>query len=291
MKSTVEPAGIEMGSINCMEIRGGSGPTSDYFPRPGLNIWLSSQSGTCTATGGSDLYLVSSCASGRITRILLADVCSYGSEFTATAGDLQAMMKKYINTIRQTRFVREINEQLELCSQHACFVTMVLSTYFAPTRTLTLCNVGHAPPLLFRARTRTWSALKQFPDNTALKDTTISVVDRNEYQEFSVKLEVGDLVVSYSSALTECRDENGQTLGSEGVLSRVRQLGAARPSEIQKSLADGIRLEHDDNLVGEDATIILCRATSNGIPWIDSLLAPFRYFGRVTDKTKIVPSA
>ena len=69
-------------------------------------------------------------------------------------------------------------------------------------------------------------------------------------------------------------------------MSRVRQLDPERPSEIPMSLADGIRLEHDDNLVGEDATIILCRATPNRIPLVDNLLAPFRYFGQVTDKTR-----
>ena len=153
MKTVPAPANDQKAPMNCMEIQGGSGATDNHFSRPGLDIWLSSQSQACTKTGGSDLNLLSSCASGRITRMMLADVCDYGSGFTKTAIDLRELMKKNINTIGQARFVRQIYHQLVKDSRRGCFATMVLSTYFAPTRRLSLCNAGHALPLLFRATT------------------------------------------------------------------------------------------------------------------------------------------
>lgn len=271
--------------MKCMEIQGGSGTTNIHFPRPGLDIWLCSESQAGTKVGGSDLYLLSSCASGRITRMLLADVCSYGSEFTQTAKDLRELMKKNINSIRQSRFVRQLCHQLENESQRGCFATMVLSTYFAPTRTFYLCNAGHAPPLLYHANSEEWSVLKHTSNGASVDEPPHGVVGRDEYQEFATKLDVGDLALSFSSALPECCDEQGRTIGCEGLLSRVRQLDPRQPALLASNLADGIRCEHAENLTSDDGTVMICQVTPNGVPWQDSALAPFRYFKKISDET------
>ncbi|MDC0936800.1 SpoIIE family protein phosphatase [Pirellulales bacterium] len=287
MKTETASALLEKRAMHCMEIQGGSGSTSNYFSRPGLDIWLSSQCSACAKAGGSDLYLLSSCASGRITRMLLADVCSYGSEFARTAADLRELMKKNINSIRQSRFVRQLGHQLENDSKRGSFVTMLLSTYFAPSRKFTLCNAGHALPLLFSAKSRNWSVLKQTSNKPSLNDPLHGVVGRDEYQQFEMKLEVGDLVLNYSSALAECRNGDGHTIGCEGVLSRVRRFDPYQPAQLAANLAAAIRREHPENLTKEDDTVMLCLATLNKVPWIDDVLAPLRYLKNVSDKTRI----
>ena len=287
MKIIPAPAMAETPSMHCMEIQGGSGSVDNYFSRPGLDIWLSSHSQARNQAGGNDLYLVSSCASGRITRTLLADICSYGSDFTKTASDLRELMKKNINSIRQSRFVRQLGYQLENDSQRGCFATTVLSTYFAPTRKLMLCNAGHALPLLFSATSHEWSLLRQTSNELSLKEPTHGVVGRDEYQEFETELDIGDLVLSYSSAFSECRDGDSRTIGCEGILSRVRQLDPHQPTQLAAALIDGIRREQNENLASEDGTIMLCQVTPNRVTWIDNVLAPFRYLTKVSDKTQI----
>ena len=59
--------------MNCMEVFGGHGETSNQIKRPGLNVWVRSQPRQDTIAGGGDLYLISSCASGRITRMSHCD--------------------------------------------------------------------------------------------------------------------------------------------------------------------------------------------------------------------------
>jgi sigma-B regulation protein RsbU (phosphoserine phosphatase) len=287
MKFSQTTAKVQKPFMNCMEIQGGSGSTKNHFSRPGLDIWLSCQSHSCAKAGGSDLYLVSSCASGRITRTLLADIFSYGSDFTRTASDLRELMKKNINSIRQSRFVRQLSNHLAHSSERGCFATMLLSTYFAPTRKFTLCNAGHAPPLLFRSKSGSWSLMKQTSNELSSAEFPHGVVGRDEYQQFETKLEDGDLVLSYSSAISECRDEQGHTLGCQGLLEQVSQFDPYQPSELAKKLSDSIREEHPENLAEEDATIMLCQATPNKVPWQDNVLAPFRYLKNASDKTQI----
>ena len=287
MKTNSTATKGEPAAMKCMEIQGGSGSTKNHYTRPGLDIWLSSQSQSCTSAGGSDLYLLSSCASGRITRLLLADVCSYGPDFARTAGDLCELMKAYINSIRQSRFVRQLSHHLADSSSRGCFATMLLSTYFAPTRKLAVCNAGHAPPLLFRADTREWSMLKRTSCVRRLSESPMGVVGPGEYQQFETRLEIGDLVLSCSSILSECLDADGHTIGSEGLLRRVSDFDPDQPVVLATNLANSIRGEHCENLASEDATVILCQAAPNKVPWMDNLLAPFRYLKSVSDKTRI----
>jgi serine phosphatase RsbU (regulator of sigma subunit) len=112
-------------------------------------------------------------------------------------------------------------------------------------------------------------------------------VDRDEYQQFDERLAVGDMVLSYSNVLTECRGASGRILGVEGLLRRVRQLDPQQPAELVSSLIGRIRAEHAGNFATDDATAILCRATDTKVAWRDNLLAPFRLLRSAGDRTRI----
>jgi hypothetical protein len=273
------------GLLNCMGVWGGNGSTENHFRRPGLDLWLWSQSQRCAEAGGSDLHLVSSCASGRITRLLLADVCGLGQRFVEIARELRELMKRNINTVRQVRFVREMSCRLEDASTRGGFASTLVGTYFAPARSFAVCNAGHPPPLLYRFQERQWSVLSQVPSGPSPAEAPLGVVDLSEYQQFRVKLEAGDMLLGYSNTLTECRTARGKPLGVEGFLSRVRQLDLEQSSNLVSALATQIRYEHKENLSSEDATLLLCRATKTRVAWRDNLLAPFRLLRAVSDRT------
>ena len=285
--SATETALVDRENINCMEVWGGRGATSSRLTRPGLDVWVWSQPQAETEFGGGDLHLLSSCASGRITRMLLADICGFDSLYSEIASELRDLTKRNLNSIKQTRAVLRLSSRLAEVSQRGGFASTIISTYFSPTRSFTLCNAGHPPPFLFRARAGDWSILKQMATDSGSGDSTLGVVDPNEYQQFKMKLEVGDLVLSYSNALTECRAAKGGTIGLDGLLSRVRQLDPSRPSDLAAQLVTQLQREHVDNLAMSDSTVLLCRASDTGVRWQDNVLAPFRLLRAVTDRTRI----
>jgi hypothetical protein len=62
--------------IHYMKVWGGNRATWSQFSVPGLDLWVHSEPFR-SSDGGGDVYYLSSCASGRITRILLADVSGH----------------------------------------------------------------------------------------------------------------------------------------------------------------------------------------------------------------------
>src|SRR5437764_136362 len=145
--------------MQCMEVWGGNQPTDSGVVMSGLDAWVYCKPFGASA-GGGDVYYVSSCATGRITRLLVADVSGHGDAVSELAANLRTMMRRYVNYLDQSRFVGEMNRQFTSHAKLGTFATAVVTTFFAPTNHLSLCNAGHPPPLLYRAATKKWSFLE-----------------------------------------------------------------------------------------------------------------------------------
>src|SRR5437867_12927899 len=146
--------------MSCMEVWGGSQLTERRVEFAGLDTWVYSKPYGDAQRGG-DVYYASSCVTGRITRLLLADVAGHGTSVASTAADLRLLMRRFVNTLDQTEFVRSLNRQFAELSREARFATAVVTTFFAPTRRLTVCNAGHPRPLIYRAARREWDFLSE----------------------------------------------------------------------------------------------------------------------------------
>lgn len=273
--------------MQCMEVWGGNQTAERCFQTPGLKIWVYART-YGGAIGGGDVYYLSSCASGRITRMLLADVSGHGEMVSHVAVGLRDLMRRNVNYIKQTRFVREMNQQFVEIAEQGGFATALVSTFFAPTKTFALCNAGHPPPLVFRRAAGGWSWLiNDVVESKPAEDMPLGIIGDVRYRQFQVRLEPGDMVLSYSDAVTESKDADGRPLGLAGILRLVRELQTSKPDGIISALVARISELADSNLKQDDATLLLCEATGSGVSLKDNLLAPFRFFGSVTDRTKL----
>ena len=71
---------------------------------PGLEVWVYAVPFANAAAGG-DVHVVSSCGTGRIARLMVADVAGHGEEVAETARTLRGLIRRYMNHIDQRQFV------------------------------------------------------------------------------------------------------------------------------------------------------------------------------------------
>src|SRR5437660_11237522 len=88
--------------MQCMEVWGGNQSVDSGVVMAGLDAWVYSKP-YGGSDGGGDVYYVSSCATGRITRLLVADVSGHGQAVADLAVALRARMREYVNHIEKTR--------------------------------------------------------------------------------------------------------------------------------------------------------------------------------------------
>ena len=83
-----------------------------------------------------------------------------------------------------------------------------------------------------------------------------------EYEQFDVELEPGDCVVSYTDALIESQDAEGEELGEAGLLRIVRLLGDVEPHKLIETVLKEIADRYPKNLSDDDVTML--RGAANG---------------------------
>jgi serine phosphatase RsbU (regulator of sigma subunit) len=264
-----------------MEILGGNTADQRLINSVGVDIWIDSrpyQSGS-----GGDIHYLSMCGSGRVTRIALADVAGHGSEMNESALWLRRQMRRHINLLDQTRFARALNREL-LRQDSGKFATALLATYFAPTQHLIVCNAGHPPPLWFSTAARRWLVLDEKTDPQTLRDTRtryrlrrvsnlpLGVIDRTAYNQFAVKLSVGDVVLLYTDAFPESR-RGGQELGQENLLDFVAQVQPSSSRAVGEAVIEKLNAWRGDTPPGDDQTLIVLRHNGSAPPRMGLRLA------------------
>lgn len=276
---STETAYRDAGRLQCMTVWGGNSPTSQAFDVSGLRIWVHSRVHG-DADHGGDIYYVTSCASGRVTRLLVADVSGHGPAVSGTAAHLRETMASNVNRIKQENIVCAVNREFSDRNEGSGFATAVVGTYFAPTAWFTLSNAGHPPPLLYRKAKDEWSIYQsQSPGEGRKTNLPLGVVAETRFDESRIRFHPGDMLLLYTDAFSEARDANGEIIGTNGLCRLVQSLDRSEPDRLVARLTKAIGDEAAGNLNKDDATIVLIQATGIGTPWKNSLTAPFRYLG------------
>ncbi|MFO0813976.1 MAG: PP2C family protein-serine/threonine phosphatase [Gemmatales bacterium] len=268
--------------MQCMEVWGGNQGVEQHFHLPGLDVWLYSRPYD-NASNGGDVYYLSSCASGRISRLLLADVSGHGPVVSQFALRLRDLMRRNINRVSQVQFVEGMNEQFINFQQEGLFATTLVGTYFASTGSFQLCVAGHPRPLLYRSSTRTWDILGAEAEQTIKPNLPLGIVNGLEFGQMSLALQPGDMLLLYTDGLTEARLADGQLLSEPGLLKLVQGLDVTDPHQWIPSLLASLRGAMSAE-VGDDMTLLLARADSSRVSLRDNLLAPFRLLRQPKDR-------
>lgn len=273
--------------MQCMEIFGGNRAINRKFEAPGLDIHVHSEPVQGSNAGG-DIYYLTSCASGRVSRFLLADVSGHGDQASGLATELRDLLRKNVNKISQRNFVSAMNQKFGSLGDESNFATAVVATFFEPTRTLDVSVAGHPYPIYYRARKRRWVHLDPASaiDEPDFENMPLGVVENSDYPGRKIKTEPGDMFLLYTDVFIEslaCSDNCGP-LGIKGVVRLLNETQVP-PTDVIRCLRDKVASLADGNLLDDDASLILGHFTNTSVRMRDNLLAPFRLLRNVNDRT------
>jgi hypothetical protein len=281
---TANPMAEEMVKLmQCMEVWGGNQRTDSGVVMPGLDAWIYSEPWQ-NETAGGDVHYLSSCASGQVVRMLVADVAGHGTKVADTAIQLRGLMRRYVNDHDQKRFVRSLNREFTAASDAGVFATAVAMTFDSPTNSLLICNAGHPPPLWYESAKKKWTYLD--PAQSGSVNVPWGIVESIDYDQFAVPLRVNDLVLCYTDSLIEARTSATELLGTQGLLAVINALPLPEPRQLIPQLLASIDQLGHGSLNRDDVTCLLIRP--NGlrpkIPFLDNLLSAPRFFAALAGK-------
>ena len=241
-------------TISCMEVWGGNNQTQKSISIPGFDIWVGSVPYSNEPQGG-DIYYLSSCGAGNVTRLSLADVAGHGEASAYLAKRLRRLMRRYINTIDQQDFAQSLNEDFIQLSSRGTYATALLTAYHTETDYMVICNAGHPQPLLYRQSTASWNFLNEdiVSNGNDINNLPLGVIPETGYQQFGIKLWPGDILIMYTDAVLEARHANGQPLGTEGLLTMASSLQLEDNKELGEKIIQ-LLLEYYN--IQDDLTVV-----------------------------------
>lgn len=266
-----------MQQLQCMEIWGGNQHAEECIQLAGIDAWVYSRPHE-DATDGGDVHYLSSCATGRITRLLLADVSGHGQSVATIAGHLRTLMRRYVNYINQNRFLAELNQEFMQRASQGRFATALAMTYFAPTNELAVCNAGHPRPIIYRAATGKWSLMLETDtaDGEAI-NIPLGITDEAQYRPYQVQLACGDRLLCYTDSLIETRCADASFLGEQALCDILNTVMLHDDANIIAELLQRIEQHTGNAPTDDDLTVMLVKPTviSYKVPLAQRLRAPW----------------
>ena len=168
-------------------------------------------------------------------------------------------MRRNINNKSQKQLVKALNRQFTELAQLKRFATAVVATYLATTDALSVCNAAHPRPIWYHAASGTWSILthEAVESVQTAMNLPLGVDEDSTYDQFTIHLDPGDIVVFYTDALTEAMDPSGAMLGEQGLLSVARGLDVSEPTGFGPALLGRIRSHRAGKAADDDVTLLV----------------------------------
>jgi serine phosphatase RsbU (regulator of sigma subunit) len=245
----------------CSQIRGGNGAVHAPVDLPGIRGVL--YSNPCAGGRGGDVYYLSICGSGLLSRICVADVVGHGEAVAQVSTDMHALLRKLMNWPDQRRVLRELNLLLERRGLDA-MATLAAVTYYPPTRKLSFSYAGHPPGWLFRRSVERWERLRLDADSRssdAFINGALAVTTDAAFTRSSVRVAYGDRLFLLTDGVLEAIDAHGELFGSDRIEQILHEQRDASVEHIAHVLLDELNVHSGGRITHDDLTILLVEFT------------------------------
>ena len=243
-------------------------------------------SGVCyPARGvGGDYYDFIVLDDGKVG-IAVADVAGKGISAALLMCTVQASLRSQAQTVNGnlTALVSSMNRLLHVSTDAASYATFFYAQFDERTGLLTYVNAGHNPPMLVRASRSVRAqgvgfagagahiGLEQLRDERrgeeGLADFTlltkggpiIGAFNDCVYEQETIQMESGDLLVAYTDGVTEARNADDQEFG-EASLRRIIDSSAHLPAQrLSEQIVDRVREWCGEVPPHDDLTLVVMR--------------------------------
>ena len=144
-----------------------------------------------------------------------------------------------------------LNHQLYESTPQEKYATLFLGTYHGRTRKLTYSNGGHLPPIVISED----GSIRRLEQG----GTVVGLFDNLSFDEASVYLKDGDIILAYSDGVTEPENDFGE-FGEDRLIDLVRENRELPLTEITNLVTAAVDDWIGDKEQPDDITLVLARA-------------------------------
>jgi steroid delta-isomerase-like uncharacterized protein len=216
----------------------------------GPNFEVGAASVPCRAIGG-DFFDYFDLANGTFG-FALGDVAGKGPPAALLAAELQGVLAVLSESASMPAdLVSRVNQVLVRRAVESRFVTLLYGV-LSPDGRLTYCNAGHNPPFLLGRR-----GMRRLETGGLI----LGAFKGAAFQEESLQLDPGDLLVMFSDGVTEALNADGAEFGEDQLLACVRWRQELPAAGILESVLETVGEFTAGAAQSDDLTALVLRYT------------------------------
>jgi sigma-B regulation protein RsbU (phosphoserine phosphatase) len=204
-----------------------------------------------------DYYDFMSVSEG-VLAFAIGDVAGKGISAALLMATIQSTMRTQLSTLNGSRLdplstavmVSNLNKQLYATTALEKYATFYFALYDESTHALTYTNAGHLPPFLLRGGDI------QTMDSTG---TVVGAFPFASYEEKTVLLEHGDILLAYTDGITEPENVYGEVFGEDRLKDLLIKYAHADSSEIIARTMEAVVYWTGSSELQDDMTIVVAR--------------------------------
>lgn len=204
----------------------------------------------CREIGG-DYYDFIIRKSGRIL-LALGDVSGKGMGAALLMSSLHAALHAQAQTgLSSAEIIAQVNNYIFESSPENKFLTLFCAELEPATGRLSYSNAGHNPPMLVC----TDGSIKLLESG----GLPLGITDDMGYEESSVILQPGDVLVIYSDGITDSVNENDDEFGEQRLIDVVRRYRTRTASQLRDRIDEAITQFVGQSMPVDDTTLMILK--------------------------------
>lgn len=147
--------------------------------------------------------------------------------------------------------VSQLNKQVYANTSAEKYATFFFGLYDDDSRMLTYTNAGHLPPIVMRGG---------HAERMEVTGTVVGAFPFATYQEQTVELRQGDLLVAFTDGIVEPENEYGEAYGEDRLVDLLARYGQRESKEIIARVMETVEQWTGTAELFDDMTIVVARA-------------------------------
>jgi len=214
---------------------------------------------------GGDLAAVFSCTDN-VARVVLADCVGHGYSASLVARHVHKLLHKFHDIRDTSGLLAALNDEFTLGTANDAgglrLTTVVTGTYDGMSGEFNFAYAAHPRMLVWRARDERFVELGE-----GLENLPLGFITGEQYNEQSIRLNVGDMILAFSDGATEARSPAGNQLTHRGLLALAEETlrGMSEPAslaEFSQGLLGGVQAHRGVAELEDDITLLTLRRVS-----------------------------
>ena len=215
---------------------------------------------------GGDLSAVFSC-SDNIARVVLADCVGHGYTANGVARHVHHLLHNFQDIRDTAGLLAALNDAFTLSNDKSAgplrLTTVVTGTFDGTTGEFNFAYAAHPRMLLWRAQLGRFFELGE-----GLEGLPLGFITGETYNQQSVRLNLGDMILAFSDGATEVRSPSGEQLTFKGFLELADETSKTMPEplslhDFSEELLQGVhRFRAGAGELEDDVTLLTLRRIS-----------------------------